>query len=242
MLLILYRIYQFCIAFPLLLALTVITALTTGFACIITRDRRWGYYPAHIWARAFCILSFVKVEVTGRENISAKKSYVFVANHQGAYDIFSIYGYLNHEFKWMLKKSLERIPLVGFACRCAGHIFVDNSNYAALLHTMHAAESELRDGDSLVVFPEGSRTYTGKMGRFKRGAYQLAREFQIPLVPVTIDGAFSVLPRTGLLPHWGTIRLTIHRPVEAPKPDADLTPCMNETFDLIHSALPAKWQ
>ncbi|MDE5856899.1 MAG: 1-acyl-sn-glycerol-3-phosphate acyltransferase, partial [Muribaculaceae bacterium] len=79
---------------------------------------------------------------------------------------------------------------------------------------------------------------TGKMGRFKRGAYQLAREFGLQLVPVTIDGAFQVLPRTKLLPRYGTIKLTIHKPVDPPQLDQDLQPVIKETFAIIESGLP----
>ncbi len=240
--LILYRIYQFCFAFPLLLVLTIVTALVTGFGSIIFRGTWWGYYPPHLWSRAFCILSLVKVRIHGRENITENRSYVFIANHQGAYDIFAIYGYLGHRFKWMMKKSLEKMPFIGFACRCAGQIFVDNSSSAAVLRTMHEAESQLRDGISLVVFPEGSRTYTGKMGRFNRGAYQLSREFSMPLVPVTIDGAFEVLPRTAILPRYGTINLIIHRPVPAPETDAAMAEVMKKTFDTIKSGLPERYK
>lgn len=239
---VLYRIYQICFALPVLIVLTIITALVTAIGSVLFNGRWWGYYPPHYWAKAWCVLMFVRVRVTGRENISTGKSYVFVANHQGAYDIFSIYGYLDHNFKWMMKKSLEKIPFVGLACKKAGHIFVDNSSSAAVLHTFHGAEHTLKDGDSLVVFPEGSRTFTGKMGRFKRGAYQLAREFGLELVPVTIDGAFQVLPRTRLLPRYGTIHMTIHQPVAPPAPDADLQPVMKQTFEVINSALPQRFR
>lgn len=240
--LILYRIYQFCFAFPLLLVLTIITALVTGIGSMLFRGTWWGYYPPHLWSKAFCILSLVKVKVSGLENINPRQSYVFIANHQGAYDIFAVYGYLGHRFKWMMKKSLEKIPFIGFACRCAGHIFVDNSSSAAIIKTMHAAESQLKDGISLVVFPEGSRTRTGKMGRFKRGAYQLACEFKMPMVPVTIDGAYEVMPRTSLLPRYGTIRLTIHKPIAPPTEESEIHELMNTTFNTIRNGLRKQWQ
>ena len=151
---IVYYIYFFLVAAPLLLTATVTAAVLTAAGSIMFGDRWWGYYPAHFWARLFCLLSLVKVEVKGRENISADKNYIFVANHQGAYDIFSIYGYLNHYFRWMMKKSLERIPFVGYACRKAGHIYVDHSGNSGVRHTMTDAEKELRQGMSLVIFPE----------------------------------------------------------------------------------------
>ncbi|MDE6502896.1 MAG: 1-acyl-sn-glycerol-3-phosphate acyltransferase, partial [Muribaculaceae bacterium] len=193
--LILYRIYQAIIMAPVLLVATALTAIVTAAGSILFGGRWWGYWPAHVWARLFCLLTFVRVTVTGRENISSGTSYVFVANHQSAYDIFTIYGYLNHNFKWMMKKSLEKIPLVGYSCKRSGHIMVDRSTPQAIRQTIENAERQLKDGMSLVVFPEGSRTLTGKTGRFKRGAFMLASEFNLPIVPVTIDGAYEVMSR-----------------------------------------------
>ena len=146
--------YQWLIAMPILLILTILTALTTLIGCRLGNGNFWGYYPAHIWSRLFCILSLVKIEVRGRENIDKNTSYVFVSNHQGAYDIFLIYGYLNHNFKWMMKKSLRKIPFVGKACESAGHIFVDRSGPKKVLETIRQAKDSLKDGVSLVVFPK----------------------------------------------------------------------------------------
>ena len=153
-----YRIYQIFIMLPILLVLTILAALITITGCALGGGRWFGYYPAHYWAKCWCWLAFVRVSVRGRENIKIGRSYVFVANHQSAYDIFSIYGFLNHQFRWMMKKSLERIPLVGYACRVAGHIYVDKHSPAAVRQTMETAEKRLSGGMSVVVFPEGSRT------------------------------------------------------------------------------------
>ena len=117
---------------PVLLVATALTAIVTAAGSILFGGRWWGYWPAHVWARLFCLLTFVRVTVTGREHISSGTSYVFVANHQSAYDIFTIYGYLNHNFKWMMKKSLEKIPLVGYSCKRSGHIMVDRSTPQAM--------------------------------------------------------------------------------------------------------------
>lgn len=98
----------------------------------------------------------------GREHIDRKQSYVFVANHQGAFDIFLIYGFLGVPIKWVMKAGIAKIPFVGTACRAAGFIFVDNSTPKAAARSVLEAERCLRNGASVVVFPEGSRTYTGK--------------------------------------------------------------------------------
>ena len=234
-----YSIYFIFVALPILLVATALTAVVTAVGCTLFHGPWCGYYPAHIWSRVFCWLSLVKVEVRGQENVDTGTQYIFVANHQGAYDIFSIYGYLGHRFKWMMKKSLEKIPLVGYACRKAGHIFVDSKSSATLLATMRAAEHQLEDGVSLVVFPEGSRTKDGRMQRFKKGAFQLSREFQLPIVPITIDGAYAVMKRSAILPTYGHIILTIHNPMAPPEyPDGDLKPDMDESFKVISSALP----
>lgn len=238
---VLYRIYQFLVAFPLLLVITIVAAvLTIVFSSL---GVRWGaYYPAHYWAKLFCWLNLVSVEVKGSDNVSRGTSYVFVANHQGAFDIFAIYGFLGHDFKWMMKQSLRRIPLVGYSCYKAGHIFVDRSSAAGIRHTMEQAERSLSHGASIVVFPEGARTHNGHMRQFKKGAYQLALEFKLPLVPVSIDGAFDVMPRSHKLPLWGHITLTIHQPIAPPQSDEDRIRVMNLTAEAVRSALPERFR
>lgn len=237
----LYYIYFFIVAVPLLLISTVLAALLTIIGSMAGFPRSMGYWPGHVWARIFCVLSLVKIEVRGRENISERRSYVFVANHQGAYDIFAIYGYLGHNFRWMMKKALERIPLVGYSCRVSGHIYVDNSTPSAVRTTMETAEKRLAGGLSVVVFPEGSRTRDGRMHAFRRGAYALAVEFGLPVVPVTIDGSYDVMPRSRKLPLWGRIVLTIHKPIEAPEGCRhDLPRLMETSANVIASALPER--
>lgn len=227
-----------CIAAPILLTITAITAVIVIIGCALGAGNSVGYYLPKWWARIMCALTLVRVKVEGRENIDKHTSYMFVANHQGAYDIFAVYGWLGHNFKWMMKKSLSKIPLVGFACEKTGHIMVDKSSPSAIRRTVEAAEATLRGGMSIVVFPEGARTYTGKVGPFKKGAYQLALEFNLPMVPITIDGAFYVMPRTSKLPRPGVIRLVIHRPVDAPISEEDRQRAIDLTRQAILSSLP----
>lgn len=237
----LYRIYQIFIMAPILLVATILTASITIILSMIGMGRWAGYFFPHWWARLFCVLTLVRVTVVGRENIDANTSYVFVANHQGAYDIFSVYGYLNHQFRWMMKKALEKIPLVGYSCKVSGHIMVDNSTPASTRETLEKAEKQLQGGMSLVVFPEGARTWDGKMRQFKRGAYRLAVEFGLPVVPITINGAFDVMPRFKKIPLYGHITLTIHKPIEAVDGVHDLSALIAESFEAIHSSLDPKY-
>lgn len=238
----LYLIYQYCIAGPIFVLATLITALITAVGCSVGNRDYWGYWPAHLWSRFTCCLFMMRVKVEGRENIRKGESYVFVANHQGAYDIWCIYGYLNHNFKWLMKKSLEKIFAVGWACKKAGQVFVDDSSVAGIKETIANAEKTLKHGMSVVIFPEGSRSMDGKMIPFKRGAFMLAGEFRLPVVPLTIDGSFKAMPRTTYNMTPCTIRLVIHKPVYPGERGFNTKLLMAECRTAISSALPDEYK
>lgn len=210
---VLYFIYQWFIAGPIFIVATLITALITAIGSTLGNPDFWGYYPPSVWSRFTCRLFLMRVVVEGKENIQKNTSYVFVANHQGAYDIWAIYGYLGHNFKWLMKKELEKIFAVGPACKCAGHVFVDDSSIAGIKETIKESEKTLKHGMSLVIFPEGSRSRDGKMIPFKRGAFMLAAEFKLPVVPITINGSFRAMPRSTYNMTPATITLHIHKPI-----------------------------
>ena len=137
----------------------------------------------------------------------------------------------------MMKKSLEKVPFVGIACKSSGHIMVDRSSPQAIKNTMDEAKAKLKDGMSLVVFPEGSRSWNGQMSSFKRGAFKLALDFNLPVVPITIDGSFKVMPRTTYNVTPGKIILTIHEPIMPSAEGHDLDTVLKESYEKIQSAL-----
>jgi 1-acyl-sn-glycerol-3-phosphate acyltransferase len=112
-----------------------------------------------------------------------------------------------------MKKEIRKVPFVGTACKVAGHIFVDRSNPRAALQSMEYIKAELVDGISTVIFPEGTRTKTGETNKFKRGAFKIATEMNLPIVPVSISGAFDVFPTTRKYPIPGKLKMVIHKPI-----------------------------
>ena len=230
----LFLIYQWCVAAPILLVLTLLPAIAATLGGLFDKDW-WGYYPPLLWSRCWCFLLGVRVKVHGRDNIDARTQYVFVANHQGAYDIFALSGYLGHRFKWMMRKGLTNIPFVGTACRTVGYILVDPRNIKS---TKEHAEAALGRGQSLVIFPEGRRTDDGSLGQFKAGAFHLAAEFNRPIVPITIDGAYRVMPRDTYNITPGTINITIHEPIVPTGNGHDYDTLSERCREAIASALP----
>lgn len=232
--------YLVLIAAPLFIVSTFLAAILTIVLTIPFGNKFWGYWPAHIWSRFVCLIFWVKVEVRGRENISKDQSYIFVSNHQGAFDIWAIYGYLNHNFKWMMKKSLEKIIFVGYACKRAGHIFVDSASLQSIKETIEKSRHQLKDGMSMVIFPEGTRSKDGEMGSFKRGAFMLAGEFRLPVVPLTIDGAYRIMPKDTIIPGWGKIILTIHHPIFPGEKGFNTRELMSQCYETISGGLHGK--
>ncbi|MCH5214783.1 MAG: 1-acyl-sn-glycerol-3-phosphate acyltransferase [Muribaculaceae bacterium] len=233
----LWKIYLIFIAGPLFIVATFITAVLTIITTAIGGKRFWGYWPAHIWSRLVCFLACVRVEVRNRDLIDKNESYVFVCNHQGAFDIWAIFGYLNHNFRWLMKKSLEKIIFVGYACRRSGHIFVDHSSLQSIKTTIEDARDQLKGGMSLVIFPEGTRSADGSLGSFKRGAFMLAGEFGLPVVPLSIQGAYEIMPKDAKFPRPGKIILTIHEPIRSETGSYNTRELLSQCYDIIKGDL-----
>lgn len=241
----LYDLYTLCIVLPLFILASILTALITTIGCRLGNGHFWGYYPGKWWSWFTIRLLFLPVKVEGREHLDSKQSYVFVSNHQGAFDIFLIYGFLGRNFKWMMKKAIRKIPLIGLACEQAHHIFVDKSGASKIKKTYDEARETLREGMSVVVFPEGARSFTGHMAHFRRGAFMLADELQLPVCPITINGSFDVMPRTKdwNFPVWNRLRLTIHEPIQPKGKGVEFEKqTMVEAYKAVMSGLDDKYQ
>lgn len=235
---VLYFIYMWIIFMPVFLILTILTAVTVIIGCFLGGERIFAYYPGMIWSWLTCYLALCPVQVKGRQFLNKKQSYIFVANHQGAFDIFLIYGFLRTHIKWVMKKGIRKIPFVGAACRAAGFIFVDNSTPKAAARTVEEAERKLTNGVSLIIFPEGSRSYDGKMIRFKKGAFQIACDVHLPIVPITLNGPFDVLPigSVNIRPH--RMEMIIHPPVSVEQGD-DSHKSLQQLADKIQDTIAA---
>lgn len=238
---ILYLIYQWLIFVPLLIAATIWCTLTIIVGSTLGNNKFWGYYPGVIWGRFVCMVALLRIKVNHKSILDKNQSYIFVANHQGAFDIFLVYGYLGHNFKWLMKQSLKKMPLVGLASAKAGHVFVDQSSRKGIVETMKNTRDTLKEGMSTVVFPEGHRTPDGNMAEFKKGAFQTALSLKLPIVPLTIDGAYKVLPIHSWRMYPSAISLTFHEPIETINLTSDNIPeLMKKVHSIIESSLLSK--
>jgi len=237
-------IYQWLIFIPVLVFSSIVTAITVMIGCTFGNNKFWGYYPPKYWSKIICRTALCKIKVKQNDKLKPGQSYVFVANHQSAFDIFLTYGYLNHNIKWVQKYELRRIPLVGKASEIAGHVFVDSSSIKAMTRTIELAEKELQKGVSMVIFPEGARTYTGKMTRFKKGAYIIATQMQLPIVPITLNGPFNVLKIHGRRIKFGQpMEIIVHDPISTQGlSENDIPELISQSRDVIESALWEKYK
>ena len=235
---ILMILYQFFVFLPVLVPATIITAIIVMLGCSVGNKSFWGCIPPRYWSKLACKMSLCKITVKGAEKLDPCQSYVFTPNHQSAFDIFLVYGYLNNNIKWIQKHELRKIPFVGKASEIAGHIFVNQTSLKSMKETITKAQSELKQGDSITIFPEGSRTKTGKMDKFKKGAFIIAQQMQLPIVPITLNGPFDVMKIHTYLINPGKMELIIHDPISTTEISVDDIPqLIEETRETVQSSL-----
>ncbi len=224
-----YIVYQYVIAFPLLWVLTMLTAIVT-IILFPWPNSKFVNWLQKLWSRSFGWLLFIPITISGKEHIQPGQSYVFVANHQSMLDVWVIYGWLPVVFKWLMKAELRKVPFVGAACKAAGHVFVDRSSPMAAKKSLVEVEKVLRDGVCTVIFPEGTRSLDGQVGRFKRGAFQIALELNLPIIPISLTGCYEAMNRKA---HYVT-RHPVHMHIGEPiMPEQFNRENPHETMDMV---------
>ncbi|MCE5282147.1 MAG: 1-acyl-sn-glycerol-3-phosphate acyltransferase [Deltaproteobacteria bacterium] len=169
---------------------------------------------ANLWARMLLWLAGTKVEVIGLENVRQGKPQIFMANHQSDFDILIVLAHIPGQFRWIAKKELFKVPIFGKAMRNAGYIEIDRQNHEKALRSLEEAAQKIREGKSVVTFPEGTRSKDGTIKAFKQGMFHLAIQAGVPITPISIIGAHEIMPKRSLVVKPGTITMVIDRPVE----------------------------
>lgn len=169
---------------------------------------------ARLWAKILLFLGNTKVKVIGTENILHGKPQIFMGNHQSDFDILISLAHIPVQFRWIAKKELFAIPIFGAAMRSAGYIEIDRENREKALQSLDEASLRIRNGKSIMTFPEGTRSRDGKIKPFKHGVFYLAIKSGVPIVPVSIVGSGKIMPKRSLRIKPGQIRMIIGKPIE----------------------------
>jgi len=192
------------------------TALVTVLAVVaaLFASEKTVNYFAVAWARINSFFTPISVRVIGKEKTDKKQSYVIVANHQSQYDIFVVYGWMPVSFRWVMKAELRKVPFLGYYCYKAGHVYIDRSDGKAARKSINEAKDRIKDGTSILFFPEGHRSDDGKLIDFKKGAFKLAIDMGLPVLPVSIIGTMDILPARTLALFPGKAKMVIHDPIQ----------------------------
>ena len=195
--------------------LTTVLGTLAILARLFDSSNNLSHKVSSLWGHWLCRLNGVRVEIEGLEHVRKDQAQIFIANHQGFFDIFALNAYLPVQIRWVAKSSLFRIPFLGWAMRASGYIPVDRSNREKAYHTFLAMIGKLKAGNSIVIFPEGTRSADGTIGPFKKGGPLLSIRSGAPLVPVTLLGTRNIIKKGSGIIKPGWIQIIISPPISS---------------------------
>jgi 1-acyl-sn-glycerol-3-phosphate acyltransferase len=169
---------------------------------------------ANLWAKILLLIFNTKVEIIGKENILRGKPQIFMANHQSDFDILIVLAHIPGQFRWLVKKELFRIPVFGAAMKSAEYIELDRNDRERAMQSLDQAALRIREGKSIMAFPEGTRSRFGEIKPFKQGTFYLAIKSGVPIVPISIIGSGEIMPKRSLKINPGKIKLVIGKPID----------------------------
>jgi 1-acyl-sn-glycerol-3-phosphate acyltransferase len=193
---------------------SLVLGLMTILASWVPPRRRWSLGTTRVWAAGLLAASGVRLAVFGTAGLASRASYVYLANHQSLFDIPALLRAIPGRFRFVAKQSLFRIPVFGWALAAAGFVSVDRTDRTAARQSFAAAEQWLRDGESILIFPEGTRSISGTLLPFKRGGFLLALRTGLPIVPVGIRGTLAVQPRGRRSIRPGVVEVHFGSPID----------------------------
>lgn len=180
---------------------------------LITKKENAIYSPVRFFVRLGLALVGVKVKVAGLDRLDPKQSYIFTPNHQSLIEVPLFVTYLGRNPAYLAKKEVFKYPIFGYGIGLMGVVPVDRSNTKSAVESARLATKNLRRGKSYVVYPEGTRSPDGRLLTFKKGAFMMAIEAGVPVVPVTISGCTQIMPKAQVKVYPSTVRITIHDPI-----------------------------
>ncbi len=220
---------------PLSLLATVLFGVPAILSGLVDRSGCWPRRIAGAWGRTLLRLLGVRVVVMGVENLPHGPA-LYAANHGSALDIPIVFGHLPVDFRIIHKRSLYVWPLLGQFLDLGGHIGVDRSHPFKAKKSLEQAADRIRGGTSVTVFPEGTRSRQESLRPFKRGSFLLAIQAAVPVVPVSLGGVASLVPRGLLSVLPGTVTLTLHPPVSTAGRSAEEATLLADEIRAIVSA------
>ena len=179
------------------------------------KGRLIHFYVTVPWAKVILWASGVRLKVNGLENVDDNVPRIYISNHQSYFDIFALFAALPIDFKYVLKEELTKIPLFGSVVVRAGHISIDRKNPRKALKSMREAAQKIRNGISVVIFPEGTRSVDGMVQPFKRGSFRMALQSGCELVPVAIINSRNIMSIESWRINRGPITINIGKPISA---------------------------
>jgi putative phosphoserine phosphatase/1-acylglycerol-3-phosphate O-acyltransferase len=195
---------------------TALPALAFGAADLLLngsmQDAR--NLTSSVWGELAAAAIDLKLEITGEANLWSHRPAVFVFNHQSALDAVVLAKLLRRDFAGVAKQEIRGQPLVGQLAQLAGAIFVDRADSAGAIDALQGAVAALRAGTSIVIAPEGTRSATHQLGPFKKGAFHLALEAAVPMVPVVLKHTTDALPKGAWVARPGTVEVLVHSPID----------------------------
>ena len=223
-------------------ALLLIVAPPVLLLGSLFKRQSWIYWWANWGARSWLRLTGVKVHVTGREHLDPKQPYVFAANHQSYLDAAPLFAFTGRRVGAIAKKELLNAPILGFGMGFVNVIAIDRSNRERAVESLKIATDRLRSGVSFMVCPEGTRAQPGEMLPFKKGAFHMAVQAGVPIVPIALKNS-DVLMGKGTREAWpGTIEMVMMPPVETSwvKTDDDLDELVTRVQSMIMREIGVK--
>lgn len=196
----------------------VFTTLVCGTLVIVLSFFVRSGNPLHkigrFWGKSILVGSRVKVSVKGLSNIDLSAPYIYMANHQSNFDIPVLLGHLAVQFRWLAKVELFKIPIFGRAMRKVGYISIDRYDRESAFKSLDVAANKIKNGVSVLIFPEGTRSRDGKIRPFKKGGFVLAIDSGVPIVPVVITGTRAIMPQGKFRIYPGHVSMVIQKPID----------------------------
>lgn len=171
------------------------------------------YKVTSIWAKSQVVMSGAEIKVSGEENLPVGPV-LFISNHQSNFDIPIFMGYINKPKAFIAKIETAKMPFVSSWMRLMKCVFMDRNDIRQSVEAINKGAELLKEGYSMVIFPEGTRSKTGEMGEFKAGSFKLAVKSGVPIIPVAIKGSFDIMGKGSLLIKPALVELEILKPVE----------------------------